>query len=170
MTERTGATTPNADEIFRIAEQVERNGARFYRSAAQRFGEQKKVRELLERLARMEDDHERTFAELRTRLVGDDTGWVDDGDQMAASYLHALVQNRFFDPDSDVTAIVEGADNVADVLEAAVRLETASIVFYAGIREGMPAAHGRDKLDAIIREEMSHVTTLSEELELVRRR
>ena len=45
----------NADEVFEMAEQIERNGGMFYRAAADKFPA---VRELLLKLAKWEDDHE----------------------------------------------------------------------------------------------------------------
>ena len=57
----------NADEVFEMAEQIERNGARFYRTAAEKFPE---VNPLLLELAAMEDKHEKTFAAMRSELSG----------------------------------------------------------------------------------------------------
>ena len=51
----------NPDEILEMAEQIERNGARFYRQAAQ-GAQDAGVRELLQKLATMEDGHEKLFA------------------------------------------------------------------------------------------------------------
>ena len=59
--------TFNAFEIFEIAEQIERNGAKFYRRAAEYIGDKKTKQTLLE-LADMEDDHEKTFIEMRKQL------------------------------------------------------------------------------------------------------
>lgn len=158
----TDKTTLNAEEVFEMAEQVERNGARFYRRAAERFKAARQVHDLLIQLATMEEDHERTFIRLRGELLGRGE-WVDN-DQMAASYLHALVEHKFFDPSGDVAAIIDAADTVIDVFEAAVRLEMATIVFYSGIREGMSTEFGHQHIDPIIREEMHHVTLLTNEL------
>ena len=58
--------TFNADEIFEMAGQIERNGARFYRKAAERADGE--CREMLLRLAAKEEDHERTFAAMRAEL------------------------------------------------------------------------------------------------------
>ena len=54
----------NADEIFEIAEQIERNGAGFYRRAAEAVEDSQKRRILLD-LASREDEHEKTFAAMR---------------------------------------------------------------------------------------------------------
>ena len=56
----------NADEIFEMAEQIERNGAKFYRKAAESIDS--KSRDLLLGLAAMEDEHQKTFAAMRGEL------------------------------------------------------------------------------------------------------
>ena len=57
----------NIDETFEIAEQIERNGARFYRKAAGIF-EASRAKSLLMDLAAMEDRHEKLFKEMRQEL------------------------------------------------------------------------------------------------------
>ena len=51
----------NADDIFEIAEQLERNGATFYRTAAGAVTDAD-AKGFLLKLAEMEDAHEKTFA------------------------------------------------------------------------------------------------------------
>ena len=58
----------NADEVFEMAEQIERNGAKFYRKAAENIADADE-KKLLIHLAEMEDDHEKTFKTLRAELV-----------------------------------------------------------------------------------------------------
>jgi rubrerythrin len=58
----------NADDIFEIAEQLEQNGARFYRTAAQAMNDEK-ARDLLLKLAAMEDDHKALFTQMRSQLT-----------------------------------------------------------------------------------------------------
>ncbi|MFQ5647048.1 MAG: ferritin family protein, partial [bacterium] len=55
------SATYNADEIIEIAENIEKNGARFYQQAA-RVCTDTNVRELLQELAEMEDRHESYFS------------------------------------------------------------------------------------------------------------
>ena len=55
------SVAPTADEIFEMAEQIERNGARFYRRAAQGFTDSRAGRRLLD-LAAMERGFARGFA------------------------------------------------------------------------------------------------------------
>ena len=55
--------TFNADEIFEMAEQIERNGAAFYREAAG-ITSDADVKEMLLSLAAMEEGHQKTFAQI----------------------------------------------------------------------------------------------------------
>ena len=60
----------NADEVFEIAEQIERNGVKFYKSAAEKIQDEDK-KKLLNDLAEMEVEHEQTFKALRSQLSAD---------------------------------------------------------------------------------------------------
>ena len=53
----------NADEMFEMAERIERNGAKFYRTAAAAVSEAS-VRGRLAELAAWEDEHEKAFAAI----------------------------------------------------------------------------------------------------------
>ena len=48
----------NADEVMEMAEQLERNGARFYREASERVADSP-TRIMLLQLSMMEEEHER---------------------------------------------------------------------------------------------------------------
>ena len=61
----------NADEVFEIAEQIERNGAKFYRTAAENIDKPENKKFLLD-LAEMEDEHEQTFKQMRSELTRDE--------------------------------------------------------------------------------------------------
>ena len=57
----------NADEILEIAEQIERNGAKFYRLAAEKV-EDIDMKRMLLKLAVEEDQHKQTFEEMKKSL------------------------------------------------------------------------------------------------------
>ena len=57
----------NADDVLAMAEQLEINGGRFYRAAAESTGDPANKEFLLE-LAAMEDQHEKTFKSMRAEL------------------------------------------------------------------------------------------------------
>ena len=147
----------NANEIFEIAEQIERNGGVFYRKAAESVeGEEK---EFLLGLAKMEDDHEVTFAALRKELTDKEKASTTfDPEDEAALYLKALADTRvFFEKELNPT-------NMIDILKAAVLAEKDSIIFYLGMKELVPEKYGKDKIDDIIKEEMAHIKLLSTRL------
>lgn len=148
----------NADEIFQMAEQLERNGSRFYRNAAETTALPEESALLL-KLAAMEEEHEKTFQSMRSEL-GDleKTALAFDPDGEAALYLRALADTRvFFEKKIDTRSLKE-------ILKAAIEAEKESILFYLGMREVVPGKLGKSRLDDIITEEMGHIRLLSKEL------
>ena len=148
----------NADEVFEIAEQIERNGAKFYRTAAQNIADANK-KKLLINLAEMEDEHEQTFRTMRSELSRDEkimTTFDPEGE--SEYYLRALADTRvFYEKDIDTTSFKE-------TLKSAITAEKDSIVFYLGMKDVVPEHLGKQRLDGIIKEEMSHIRLLSKEL------
>jgi rubrerythrin len=54
--------------------------------------------------------------------------------------------------------------SLKEVLKAALTAEKDSIVFYLGMKEIVPEKQGKDKIDQIIKEEMSHIKMLGHRL------
>jgi rubrerythrin len=155
-----------ADEIFEMAEQIERNGARFYRKAAEGCAPDERIQKLLRHLADMEDDHEKTFHQMRKNLPDKDRGWdLFDPEDQAAQYLQAFAGGHVFNVREDACDRLSGTEKLEDILKIAIGMEKNSIVFYRGIQEMIPAKLGREKIDDIIKEEMKHITILSTELD-----
>ncbi len=148
----------NADDIFEMAEQMERNGAKFYRTAAESVGAGD-AKDMLLKLAAMEDDHEKTFAQMRAQLISaEKTGTVFDPEAEAVHYLRALADTRvFFQKEIDTSSLEA-------IVKDAITAEKDSIVFYLGMRDAVPEKLGRDRLDGVIKEEMGHIRLLSKEL------
>jgi rubrerythrin len=148
----------SAYEVFEMAEQIERNGALFYKSASADASDSS-AKEFLLGLSAMEEQHERTFAELKADLSGKEKeSTVYDPDEESAQYLRALVDTRvFFEKEIDTTSLKE-------ILKAALTAEKDSIVFYLGIKDIVPEKRGRDRIDQIIREEMGHIKLLGNRL------
>jgi rubrerythrin len=147
----------NADEIFEMAEQIERNGAKFYKDAAETVSDQS-YRDLLLKLSEMEVMHEATFKALRTELTDEEKKTkVFDPEEEAVLYLKALADTRiFFEKEIDTTSAKE-------ILKSALTAEKDSIVFYLGMKALMEA-EGQDKVDKIIAEEMDHIKIIGSKL------
>jgi rubrerythrin len=148
----------NADDIFKLAEEIERNGAAFYRNAAQ-FVSAASQKELLLHLADMEVQHEETFRTMRAELSEKEkTETIFDPEDESALYLKALADMRvFFDKPMDTSSMEE-------ILKAAVTTEKDSIVLYLGMKDLVPEKFGKSRIDGIIKEEMGHIRLLSKEL------
>lgn len=154
----------SADEILGIAEQIERNGARFYRKAAEAIQDSRAGKRLLD-LAAMEDAHEKVFADMRADLSGKEqepTASDPWGD--SALYLQGIADGSVFDVKRDLSEWLTGKESKEDILRAAIGHEKDSIVFYTGVKDMVPEELGKDRIDAIIREEMGHLALLSSEL------
>jgi len=147
-----------ADDVFEMAEQLERNGAQFYRKAAQNT-DNPEYKKLLVGLSEMEVEHEKTFINLRSELSGNaKASTAFDPQNESALYLRALADTKvFFEKEIDFSSM-------KSVLKAAILAEKDSIVFYLGMKEMVPEKYGKDKIDKIMKEEMGHIKLLSKEL------
>jgi len=148
----------NVDEIFIMAEQLERNGAKFYHDSAKKV-EDPDFRKLLNDLAEMEIEHEKTFKRMRADITEKEKEYsVFDPEGETALYLRALADSRvFFEKEMDLTSHEA-------ILKAAITAEKDSIVFYLGMKDAVPENLGKDRIETIIREEMGHIKFLSGKL------
>jgi len=159
----------NEEEILEMAAQIERNGARFYRRAAEGNMDPQK-RQLLLDLAAMEDDHERVFASMRGDLSEEkpeETAFDPEG--QAALYLRSIADEHVFDVKADPVKLLSGEDTLEDILMIAMGMEKDSITFYLGMKDLVPERLGKDRIDGIIKEEMNHLASLSHELAALHR-
>ena len=152
--------TFNADEIFEMAVQIEHNGAAFYRKAASFLPA---ARTILDKLAVMEDDHERTFSAMRSALTDTErTPLTADPDNQAAQYLKAMADGRVFT--GDPKDVLTGKETLREVLLLAISKEKDSIVFYQSMKDVVPRSAGTARIDEIIRQEIGHILQLTKEM------
>jgi rubrerythrin len=144
----------NANDIFEIAIQIEKNGAAFYRHAAGKV-ENKAHKDFLLELAAVEDEHERRFSEMQKTLDQRETfSTVFDPNDENVLYLKALADMRvFFEKETP-------GDDFKQIIGSAIQAEKDSIVFYLGMKDFVPENLGKARLDDIIREEMEHIRIL----------
>ena len=153
----------NADEVFEMAEQIEKNGGEFYRAAAKKFPE---VSKLLLELAAMEDQHLKTYEDMRSELSGTEIEQpVFDPDGQAQMYLRVMADGHVFDVKTDPAEKLANKDTPEEVLKMAIDLERDSIAFYVGLKEAIPGKAGKDKVEDIIKEEMGHIVILNQKLQ-----
>jgi len=145
----------NADDVFEMAEQLERNGGKFYRSAMEKVDDEEN-KKLLRMLAEMEAEHEKIFAAMHAELTADEKATtVFDPQDESFLYLRALADTRvFFEKEIDVSSTRE-------ILKSAIQAEKDAIVFFLGMKEAVPTDKGKKQLETIIKEEMGHIRLLS---------
>lgn len=152
------ATKLNADEILNMASRIESKGAKFYRKAAKlHVG----ARKLLLEIAEQEDLHFKTFEEMRRALAPNEKEGGIDPYGETDLYLQAMVDGYAFDINEDPESLLTGKESMDDIFKMAIGLEKDSIVFYLGLKQIVPPAMGRDRIDAIVKEEMQHIVWLS---------
>jgi len=152
--------TFNADEVFEMAEQIERNGAKFYREAATKTSD-RPAKDLFLRLAGMEDGHLRTFEQMRKTLrqpEKEPTTFDPEGE--AAFYLEAMADERGFEGKKAPTVKLTGQESTQELFDIAIGAEKNSILYYVGLKGLVPEGAGRDKIEVIIREEARHLAEL----------
>ena len=96
----------NAEDVFEMAKEIERNGASFYANAAEKVDDPDQKKLLLE-LSKMEEEHEETFKNMEAELTKKEQGkTVFDPENEALQYLKALADTRvFFEKDVDTSSM-----------------------------------------------------------------
>jgi rubrerythrin len=160
--------TFNADEVFEMAEEIERNGAKFYREAAG-MASDADVKKMLLELAAMEDGHEKTFQQMRKELSqAEKEPTTFDPDNEVAQYLQTLADFHGTEGKISPTEKLTGQESMPEVLKIALQAEKNSIAFYVGIKDLVPDKAGKDKIQSIIIEEMAHVSTIGGKLQMLK--
>ncbi len=154
----------NAGEILEMAEKIERNGARFYRKAAELLKDAT-VSKLLQDLATWEEGHEKIFASLRARLTDSELqATTFDPEQETSMYLRAMADGHVFDARVEPADRLTGKESAEDILRMAIGQEKDSIVFYTGLKAMVSQTAGRERIEEIIQEEMGHIGFLHREI------
>lgn len=156
--------TFNADEIFEIAEQIERNGMEFYRRAAE-VSSDAEARKLMLELADWEGTHVKVFADLRKDLsLHEKEPVFFDPNNEAVMYLRAIAGEHVFSPKADSRKFLSGKESLEQILSKAICFEKDSIAFYVGMRDLVSKELGKEKVDKIIEEEKRHVVMLNKQI------
>jgi rubrerythrin len=148
-----------------MAIRSEENGAKFYRRAAELYSGKGKDATLLLDLARMEDGHKATFEAMRAEL--DDSAKEStafDPYMEATMYLNAMSDGSKIEGAPSAAAELTGEETMSDILQIAIGLEKAAVLFYIGLRDMVTAKLGGDRIADIIAEEKQHIVQLTSAL------
>ena len=154
----------NVDEILEMAETIEANGEKFYFRAAELVSDPG-ARSMLMGLAEAEVAHRKIFAGMRKDLPAREKGGgMAPPDEEMSGYLKAWADGQVFDATRDAAADLTGGESLEAILRMALDREKDSVVFYVGLKGATPKSWGREKIDAIIGEEMKHIAILNTEM------
>lgn len=154
------AVTFNVDEIFEMAEQIERKAAIFYREAAKRAYD-KAVQKLFVDLAVMEDNHMQIFQQMRAQLGPEQkVQETFDPENQAILYLQAMADSHGTEGKKSRTEKLTGNESMQEIFKIAIDAEKDSVVFYTALKELVAPGAGRDQVEAVIGEELGHLALL----------
>jgi len=153
----------NADEIFEMAIKAERNATKMYADLAIKQKDPA-IAEELKKLSAMEAGHEKMFIKMREELPEDMRTAMLDPDDMATMYLDAVADASVAEGSPKTAATMTGNESFADILRLAIDAEKNAVLFYLGIRDMVPARLGKDKIEAVIKEEQMHAALLTRRL------
>lgn len=153
--------TLNSIAVFEIAERIERNGAAFYRRAAEMF-DAPRVSKILLDLAAWENKHEQVFSRMKAQLSQRPAEPGPPGNEQVLPEPQVIAGLAVFGIRSEPADNLYGNETEADILRMALQKEKDSIVFYHGLKDFVRDKAGKAQIDRIIKEEMRHVVTLDE--------
>ncbi len=162
----------NADEIFGIAIDIEKNGIQFYeqaRAAAIRDS----VKEIFAELKAQEEQHLRELEQMRAELPESakrptDYDPADDvyrkREEEVEQYIRDTADMNVFRKPEHVEQYISEMDRVEDALRLAIQFEKDSITFYLILKDLTEEDKGKAFVDGILAGEKEHLKRLSREL------
>lgn len=158
----------NANEVYEIGIEIERNGKAFYEAAVESV-EDPDTKKFLDDLAKWEGQHISLFEKLQSELSEQENeDNVFDPDNEAHLYLKAAAASHVFRKNLDITDIVAHCKNHVDILNMAIQFEKDSVVLYNTMIGMVPEHLGKDKIERLIEEELKHLSLLHEKLEVLK--
>jgi len=148
-----------AAQALEMAVSIEKNGAAFYTSAAERT-EDRELSELFAELAGREEAHRQVFEGMAERVEPASRPTESDvGDY--ASFLEVALDHAVFSGQDKALRMAEEADTRAEALRAAMGFEKDTMLFYYDLRE-MVAEKDREIISEVIQEEKKHLRRLAD--------
>jgi rubrerythrin len=159
----TMVITFTADEIFEMAEEIERNAVEFYGEAAERSSDEDTKKLLLE-MAAIEDEHLKTFQHMRKQLGAEEEMAAFDPDKRSAMYLQSMADARTWEGRISPMQELSGNETTRQILEIALEAEKEMVVFYSGLKDLASSKTGKDQVEQIMIEELGHISALLKKL------
>jgi rubrerythrin len=151
----------NAETIFEIGIQIEKNGRMFYLEVAKRTADHT-IASLFIELAEWEKGHIVLFEMLKAELpdtMRDDN--LFDPENELYAYLQAAADSHIFVASADVAQLAAQCHSPTEALDLALRFEKDSVVYYTTLKQVVADHRGKDKIETLIQEELNHIVILN---------
>lgn len=145
------------DELFQIAIGLEKNGEKFYRQMAEKF-DKPRMKDLFLYLADQEVKHKELFQLMVAQIEKYEP--IENYPEEYFAYIRALADDLIFNSeklDQEMSKI----SGISDAIDYAKDKESASLLYYQGIKNMFPREH-HESIEKIIAEERKHYTELSQ--------
>jgi len=152
----------NADEIFQMGVEIETNGKKFYETVAKSTPDAS-AKKIFADLATWESEHIELFKKLRERLPSAATQEdLFDPHEELHLYLKATADSHVFIRNQDIPTLAKKCKTPVQALELAIVFEKDSVVFYTTMKKLVPENFGKNEIDVLIDEEISHLYILTQ--------
>jgi rubrerythrin len=162
----------NADEVFRIAIEIEKNGITFYGKAKEILKDEE-VQGIFSQLEKEEEKHLGNLQKMRAglpasakqRTVYNPSNDIKrKSDEETDQYIQDVAHMNVFRNSQNVEKYVNETTTVEDALRLAIQFEKDSITFYLILRDLTEEDKGREFVNDILAEEKDHLKKLSRRL------
>jgi rubrerythrin len=151
----------NANEVYEIGVQIEKNGKAFYKAASSGSNDES-AKNLFSELADWEDQHVQIFLDLKSKLKESDSeSTAFDPDNEAIRYLKAVADSHIFVKNKDGAALAKTCKTPLDALQIALDFEKDSVVLYASMQRMVPEKLGKSDIVHMLDEELKHIEIIS---------
>ena len=154
------ANTYSLSEVFRMAEQIESNGMKFYTEAADQVKD-KRTKNVFLDLAEKEKEHEKLFGELRRQFYSQEDLFIVDPDGQVEAYIRAAADTHVFNLNPDVSDLLASVQSPRSTLQLAIGFEKDTIAYFTALKQAV-TDENRPKVEMLIQEEVGHIRQLHE--------
>lgn len=147
-------------EALAAAVRVEENGAVFYRKAAA-LASEPAAAATFAKLAEMEEEHRGYFSALKLELEQREALFVNDPKGEFAASVRGLADSGVYALTGAPETFFHTEKSTREAVRFAIGVEKDSVIFYLGLQEAMIDREESDKVGAIIKEELRHLSILS---------
>lgn len=147
----------NSNEVFEMAQRLEERGQQFYLQLSQSTNDES-VRRLFLELADMEDQHHKIFGAIKSHPDAGEAKVLSRQEQSQwLAVATALLQNL----EADLVKRFGTLRDPREILRQAMAYEKDTVVFFLALKNMIPAESDRQRVDAILKEELGHLLLLS---------